>query len=190
MDGVERLGVDEETELRGEADGAHHTQGVVAEGDIRIERCSYCQLLHVVESAKRVYQFAVSRLVQAEGKGVDGEVAPVLVVLEGSVLDDWLAAVVAVRLFPGANKFQLEVAAFHLGRTEILEYREVGATSEFLGDQLGQFYATPDGDDIDIFGWAVEIDVADITTDYVSFQSQLVGRFGSDLERLRRNVFQ
>ena len=39
-DSSEGVGVDEEAELRGEAYGTHHTQRVVAEGDVGIERCA------------------------------------------------------------------------------------------------------------------------------------------------------
>ena len=39
-DSSEGVGVDEEAELRGEAYGTHHTQRVVAEGDVGVKRCA------------------------------------------------------------------------------------------------------------------------------------------------------
>ena len=47
-DSCEGVGVDEEAKLGGEADGAHHTQRVVAECDVGVEWCAQGECLHVV----------------------------------------------------------------------------------------------------------------------------------------------
>ena len=54
------LGIDLEVELGGKADGSHHPQRVVAEGDVRIKWCANDPLMQVGYAAKRVDQFAIS----------------------------------------------------------------------------------------------------------------------------------
>ena len=93
---VEGFGGDEEAQLGGETDGAHHAERVVAEGDVGVERRTDRQFLHVVEPAERIDQLSESGFVQAERQGVDGEIASVLVVFQSPVFHDGLPAVVAV----------------------------------------------------------------------------------------------
>ena len=47
-DGGEGVGVDEEAELGGKADGAHHTQRVVAECDVGVKWRAQGECLHVM----------------------------------------------------------------------------------------------------------------------------------------------
>ena len=105
-DGLDGVVGDAEAELRGEADGAHHAQGVVGEGDVGVEGCTQDALVEVAYAAEGVHQLAVAVGVEADGEGVDGEVAPALVVLEGAVLDDGLAAVVGVTLAAGSDELK------------------------------------------------------------------------------------
>ena len=107
-DGLEGVVGDAEAQLAGEAHGAHHAQGVVAEGDVGVEGRAEDALIEVVDAAEGVHQLAIAVSIQTDGKGVDGEVAPPLVVLEGAVLNDGLAAVVAVALAAGADELQLQ----------------------------------------------------------------------------------
>ena len=96
-----------EIELGGKADAAHHAQRIVAEGDVGVEGCGDDAVLEVGETVEGVDEFAKAAVVEADGHGVDGEVATVLVVLEGAVLDDRFARVVAVALAAGTDELYL-----------------------------------------------------------------------------------
>ena len=108
--GVERLGLDIEMQLRGETDGTHHAQRVVRVGDIRIQRRPDGQLLKVAHAIEGIQESAEVVFVQTDGHGVDGEVATVLVVLKGAVFHHGLAAVAVVRLTAGAHKLNLNAS--------------------------------------------------------------------------------
>ena len=186
LDGGEGLGLDAEVELRGEPYGPHHAQGVVAEGDVGVERGADNPFFEVVHTAEGVDQFAPAVAVQTQGQGVDGEVAPVLVVLQGSVLDYRLARVVAVRLLAGADELDFEIFApvviLHLGRTEVAEGREMGPFAQPGGERLGQFDAAAQGDDVDVFGGAVQKDVAHIAADDEAGAVHRVGHLADEVE--------
>ena len=80
-----------EAELGGEADAAHHAQGVVGEGDVGVEGRSYEAVLHIEESVEAVDELAEAVGVETDGEGIDGKVAAVEVVVEGAVFDDGFA---------------------------------------------------------------------------------------------------
>src|SRR5690606_29157092 len=87
---AERLDVDREAELGGEAGGAEHPERVVLERGARIERRAEPLADEVDDAAEGVEEVAEALGVEGEGEGVDREVAPGLVVLERAVLDDRL----------------------------------------------------------------------------------------------------
>ena len=109
--------------MGGKPDAAQHAQRVVREGDVGVEGGAYDAVLHIVHAVKGVYELAEAVMVEADGKGVDGEIASVLVVFQRSVLDMRLAAVVAVGFLARTHKFYLEVAVLHLCGAEVAEYR-------------------------------------------------------------------
>ena len=91
FEGLEGLVLYLEVELGGEADAAHHAQGVVGEGDLWVEGRSDDAILEVGQSVEGVNELAETVTVQADGHRVDGEVAAVLVILQRAVLHDGLA---------------------------------------------------------------------------------------------------
>jgi len=109
--GLKGFRLDVELQLGGKAHGAHHAQGVVGEGDVGVEGRADKAPADVVESAVEVDEIAEGSLVDAEGHGVDGEVAACDVFLKGATLDNGVAALAAVALAACAYEFQLEVAA-------------------------------------------------------------------------------
>ena len=80
-----------EVELGGEAHAAHHAERVIAEGDVGVQRRHNQFVLQVLESTERVGQFAEASTVETNRKGVDGEIAPLLVVLQSAVLANRVA---------------------------------------------------------------------------------------------------
>ena len=142
-----------EVQLRGKADAAHHAQGVVAEGDVWLKGCGYDAILQVGQAVEGVYQFAKAVFVQADGHCVDGEVATVLIVLQGTVLDNGLARIVAVALAAGTDEFYFSPLQppptgggyFDLRRSEVLEHREVGLTPQHALQLLRHAYAYTNG---------------------------------------------
>ena len=179
--------------MRGESHGTHHAQRVVAEGHVRVARSDDAQRLQVVQPTEGVDQFAVSPIVQAERKGIDGEVASVLIVLQRAVLDDRFAAVAAVRLAACPDEFDLTVAHFHLCRAEVLEHGEVCPPSQPPRHGLCQLDATADGHHVDILRGSPKDQVAHIATDHIRLQPQPVGLLPDHREGLPgqclRNIF-
>ena len=57
----------------------------------RVEGCAEDAVVEVSNTAEGIHECAVATLVEADGKGVDGEVAPILVVLQGAVFNDGFA---------------------------------------------------------------------------------------------------
>ncbi len=159
-DGVEGFGEDTELQLSGESDGAHHAEGVVAESDVGVEGCADETLVEVVDAAEGVEQLAESVAVEGYGHCVDGEVAAVLVVLQGAVFHDGLAAVAAVALAAGADKFYLPqgvALAINEGcGAEVFEYRDVDVGIDGTGSGLGKFDAVAEADDVDVGAGTVE----------------------------------
>ena len=149
-EGVEGFVFDEEVELRGEAYAAQHAQRVVREGHVRVERRAYYAVLKVGQAVEGVYKLAEARAVEAHGKGVNGEVAAVLVVLQRAVFYHGLARVVAVALLAGADELHLKVLILHLGRAEIAEDGQLGPLAEPLLQRLGYAYAAAYNHHVDV----------------------------------------
>lgn len=117
-------------ELGGEAHAAHHAQRVVAEGNVGIEGCGDDAILQVGHTVEGVDELAEAVAIEAHCHGVDGEVATVLVVFEGTVFHVGLPTVMAIALLAGAHKLHLQSAAFHLRRAEVAEHRQVGSSTQ------------------------------------------------------------
>ena len=83
---TERLIVDVELQSGGKAYAAQHTQRVVRERDVGIQRRTYDAVPHIVKSVERVNKFAETLLVKTDSHGVDGEVSAVLVIFQCAVL--------------------------------------------------------------------------------------------------------
>ncbi len=155
-DGAERLRVNIETELRCETDSAHHAQRVVAERYVGVEGSADDAPVEVAESVIAVDEFTESVGIDAYRHCVDGEIASRQVVVEGTVFDNRVARVVAVRLTACAYKLQFELPAAHLSRTETAVDGNMCSFAECLSDSLGKFYARAYGDEIDVFGMPVQ----------------------------------
>ena len=78
-------------QLRGKSHAAHHAQGVIAEGHIGVERGADEAVLHVEQTIEGVGELTEALGIEAHGQGVDGEVAAVLVILKGTVLNNRVA---------------------------------------------------------------------------------------------------
>ena len=125
-DGLEGVVGNAEPQLAGEADGSHHAQGVVAEGDVGVQGGAEDAFVHVADAPEGVHELPVAVGVQAYRKGVDGEVPAALVVLQGAVLHDGLAAVSTVALAAAMVRGVLEA-----GGAEVLEDRDLAAAEGF-----------------------------------------------------------
>ena len=111
-----------EIELGGEAHATHHAKRVVAESDIRIQGRGDNAILQVGQPIERIHQLPETIMVEANGHGVDGEVAAVLVIFQRAVFHDGLSGVMPIAFFPGSHKFHLSIPTLHLRRTEIAEH--------------------------------------------------------------------
>ena len=155
FESVESLVVDKEVELCGEPYASHHSERVVRESDVRVERRPHDAVFEVVDAVEWVNKLAEAFFVQTDSHCVDGEIASVLVVFECSVFYNGLSRVVAVAFFSCPYKLYLpSVARFvvdaHLCRAEVLEDREFGASAYLLFHCFGNVYPAADDNDVDI----------------------------------------
>ena len=67
-------------------------------------------------------------------------------------------------------------------RAEACEDGDVRATPKFLGYGLRQVDASSDGDDVDVFGGAVEEEIAHVATDDVGVYAEFVRRLTDEVE--------
>ena len=164
MDGVEGGVLDIEAQLRCKSDGAHHAQRVVAEGDVGVERCAYDAVVQVLDAAKGVNQIAIGVVVQRYCHGVDGEVAAILVVLQGAVFHNGFPAVKPVALPSGPHKLYLPVDVVVVidkgGGAEVFEYRHFDAGIDGAGGSTCQVDAVPHAYDVDVGAVALQEVVA------------------------------
>jgi hypothetical protein len=105
---LEGLVLDKEVEACGEADATEHSQRVVREGDVWIERRADDSVVKVVDASEWVNEFAKAILVQTDSHCVNGEVATILIVLKSSVLYDRLARVTLIALPTSADEFDFK----------------------------------------------------------------------------------
>ena len=181
-DSSEGVGVDEEAELRGEAYGTHHTQRVIAEGDVGVKRRTQCERLHIVQSIEGVDELTEAVGVQADGQSVDREVTALLIFLQRAVLDEGLATVGCVALTTSAYELYLQVALLDLCGAEASEDRDMCTTPETPRYRLCQVDAAPDGDDVDILRGAVEEEVTHIAPDDVGVYTEFVRGFADEVK--------
>ena len=87
----EGLLLDLEVQLGSETDAAHHAQGIVGERHLRVEGRGDDTVLEVGNAVEGVDEFTETTAVQTDSHRIDGEVAAILVVLEGTILDNGLA---------------------------------------------------------------------------------------------------
>ena len=158
--GVERGRVYRELQLGGEAHGAHHAQGVVAERYVGVERCAYGACAYIFESPVKVYEFAERAGVHAHGHGVDGEVAAGYVFFERAAFHYGVARLAAVAFAPCAHEFQLHASAFYLCRAVCAEYVDMAARAETARHGFCQFDARPYGHEVDVLAFAAYYQVA------------------------------
>lgn len=104
---IESVGIDKESQLAGKADGTHHAQRIVAKRNIRIERRTDQQIIHIGQAIERIDQFTIPVLIQAKRQSIDRKVTAVLVVFERPVFDNRLAAVMRVGFLAGADKLHI-----------------------------------------------------------------------------------
>ena len=99
---------DLEVQLCGKADATHHAQRIVAESDIRLQCGGDDTILKISQSVEGIDEFAKTLFIQTDRHRIDSEVATVLVVLQGSILHDGLARVMAVALLASADELDFE----------------------------------------------------------------------------------
>ena len=176
------LRLDLEIQLRSKADAAHHAQRIVGERHVRIQRSGYQPVLHIPDAVERIHQLAEALAVQADGHRVDGEVAPLLVVLQRAVFHDGFARVVAVALLAGTHELHLLAAPMDLRGTEVAEHTHVRSTTHAPGHGLGHGYATPDDHHVDVLRWAFQEKVTHVAADDIGVDAHLVRHVTDEVE--------
>ena len=162
--------------MGGKTHTTHHAERVITEGDIRIQWSTYGTLLQVIKAVKRIYQLAIATRIQADGQSIDGEVPPILVILQRAVFHHRLARIVRIRLLAGSDKFHFPVVVFHLCRPEVLEYGHMCSTAQPFAQGLRHGNAATYHHHINVLGRTLQEDVAYIATYHIAFQPQFIGR--------------
>ena len=174
-DGFKCLGVDVKIQLGGKTHGPHHPQRVVAEGDVRVKRRADDAAFHIADTVKGVQQFAETVLVQADGHRIDGEVAAALVVVQGAVFDNGVAALAMIGLAACPDKFQLPLARLYLCRPVGAEYRQMGAFSQATGNGASDLDTAADGHKVHVVAGTLQEDVPNVSPHNVAFAAESVG---------------
>ncbi len=172
---LECFGIYVELQLRGEAYCTEHSQRVVAERYVGVERCADYTPLYVGEAVETVYHLAEAVAVYLHGKRVDSEVAPCEVFFESAVLHYGISRIAAVGLAAGTHELKLEVGVAHLRRAVIAVNGQRRMAAEPLRHSLGKLYARAHGDEIDVFRGASYDNVAHIAAHGVAFAPHTVG---------------
>ncbi len=176
--GLEGIGVYIKIELCGKANGAHHAQRVIGEGNIRAERRANQFAAQVVLPAEGVYQFPIVFLIERDGQGIDGEVAAILVVFQRTIFYDGFAGVALVRLFARTHKLQLPALPLEHGRAKIFEKSYFCTRLKALRTLFGQGNAAAQAYKVNVFGRALEQQVSHIATHYIHRYLQGLGGSG------------
>ena len=77
----------------------------------------------------------------------------------------------------------------HLCRSEVLEHGNMGSSSQFFSEGFGYFDTASYHYHINVFGRAVQEDVAYVSSYNITFQSQFIGGFGDQFEYFASKVF-
>ena len=163
FDRIESVGIDKESQLAGKADGTHHAQRIVAKRNIRIERRTDQQIIHIGQAIERIDQFTIPVLIQAKRQSVDRKVTAALVVFQRPSLDLRLARIVRVRLLAGAHEFDLDSPGTEHRRAESLENGHFGM--QLAPQRFGQGDPAPHDDHVDVGRRAAKVVVAHVTAD-------------------------
>ena len=171
-----------EMQCRGKAHTAHHAQRVVAEGDVGVEGRGDDAVFDVHHATEGVNEFAQTVVVEADGQGIDGEIAAVLVVLQRAVLNDRLARIVGIAFAACTYEFHLLTLPFQLGRAEIAKYRQVGTMTDARLDGFGNGDTAAFDHHVNILRRTVHQQIAHVAADDVALHTQFVGHLTNELK--------
>ena len=172
---IERLGNHRERAVRrgklgGKTHCTQHPERVVAECDVGVERSADYTGGQVADAAERVDKRSEIVLLEAEGHGVDGEVATQLVVFERTVFHYGLAGFTTIRFLAGSDEFKLEAAGLQHRRAEIAVDGDMGM--EARCDGFGKGDAAPLNHYVYVGATAAEKGVTYISADDKSADSK------------------
>ncbi len=102
--GIFCLRLDIKAQLRGETHTTKHTQRIVRESNIWIQRRPYQSVFQVVQAVKGIYQFAKTFMIQADGHRIYGEVSPLLIIFQGTVFHHRLARIMTIAFLTRTNE--------------------------------------------------------------------------------------
>ena len=169
-------------ELGRETDGPEHTQRVVGIRRIRVQRGPDDARGQVFDAAERVHQLAERIRLQRERHGVDGEIAALLVVLQGAVFHYRLARFAPVGLFPGAHEFDFIAFVVQHRGAEVFEIGHIRMRP--LAHGACELDSAAFHDYVYIAGRAAEEAVAHIASDHEGTHLPLGGDFADEAEDL------
>ena len=169
-------------QLSGKTDAPHHAQWVVTKCNIRVKRSTDCFFFQIFYTTERVYQFSEPALIQADSQCIDSKIPPILIVFQCTVFNDGLTGVALIRLLTCTNKLHFYTTVFYLCGTKILKQGYVCSTSQAFTQRFGHLYTTTYYYNINILRRALQENIAHISADYITFQSQFICCLGYPFE--------
>ena len=180
---LEGLFLNLEIKLSGKSHAAHHTEWVVAERDVGIQRRGHDAIFQIVDSAEWINEFAEPVRVETDRQRIDGKVAAALVVLQCTVFDNRFARIVRVTLLSRSHEFNFLfvpfglavfahhfVTPFHLRSPKVAEHAAMGSLAQGLGIGFSGLDARTDHHHINVFRRAFEDVVAHVAADDIALE--------------------
>ena len=161
-------------ELSSKTHTAHHAEWIIREGNIRIKRSGYNTILHIVNTIERIYEFTKSVFVQTDSHGIDGEIAPVLIIFQGTVFHNRLSGIMVITLLTGTDKLHFHIIILHLSCSEISEHRKMRLLSKYFFQSRSHLDTAAHNNDINIIGRSLQEKITHISTNYITFHSQRI----------------
>ena len=130
-------------------------------------------------------------MVQTNSHGIDGEVAPILIVLQCAILNDGFPRIVAITLTSCTNKLHLKRPClpcplgrsnFYLGCAKISEHAKVRLTTKATLQFLCHSNTTAYHDDVNVIGRAFQKNVTYIAAYHIAFNIQMVSNITYHME--------
>ena len=163
-----------EIELSGKTHTTHHTERVIREGNIWVERSGNNTIFHIINAIERIYKFTESLFIQADSQCIDSEIPAVLIILQSSIFYNRLSGIMVIALLTGSHKLHFHIMILHLSSSEIPEHREICILSEQCFQGRSYLNTTTHHNDIYIIGRSLQEQITHISTNHITFHSQRI----------------
>ena len=157
------------SELRCEANTAHHTKRVVREGLIWLTRGADDAIIEVIEATKRVDKLTKPIAIETPGKSIYREVTAALVIFQRTWLDLRVARLWRVALTACANKLHLSISPVE--HSSAVSFVDSNLSTKLTAKLLGNSHTATNNHNVDICRGTMKVVVTDIAADDIGFDT-------------------